>query len=235
MNVYFWLADRFSDDAGLLELAVAAASRDGASEASRIELLLALAYAAPGGGSAPHPEGTIAFGVAVSGDDEHAATLAEEAHARLEELQDHWAAGVRTGLDAGTESLQAAEEIADEPFRVAGLLLDAWVAERREEFAQAVSDYRDVLAVACRASAARESCPDAANTARTLWSSAHARAELADARRALGQTETARALHDRLVDWSRETRPQQPRETYLAALAGSPAAAALSTSVEAPS
>jgi hypothetical protein len=244
--VYFWLADRFCTGHDVLELAVAAASRVGASAASRIEMLLALSYAGPEDDgaqrAAPRVQGTVALGIAVSGDDEHAATLAEEERVRLEELEWHWAARVRARFDAGSAgggtaaatagTLPKAEAIAEEAFQVAGLLLEAWIAERRDEYARAVADYRDVLHLTRRASFAHEASPVAASTARALWSSADARAELARARRALGHTGTAEALHRRVLAWSSAARPQQPREMFLAALAGSPAGAALSSAVE---
>lgn len=231
--MYFWLADRFSEGPGVLELAVAAVSGGHSpASASHIELLVALAYAETEGERA---EGTVAFGAAISGDDERAAILAEDADARLRELGDHWAAGVRTRLDEhAVEALEKAEEIAHQPFRLAGLLLDAWVAERRGECARAVSEYSAALALAYESSGAHESSLVAARTARALWSSPDARAELIGARRTLGDTETARALHARLVDWATQARPQQPRETFLAALDGSPAATALSMAVEVP-
>jgi hypothetical protein len=247
--VYFWLADRFSEGHDVLELAVAAASPVGASVAPRVEMLLALSYAGPededGERATPRTHGTVAFGVAVSGDDEHAAALADEARVGLEELEGHWAAGMRSRFDARSaggsdpaataESVRRAGTIADGSFEVAGLLLEAWIAERREEQAQAVAGYRHAFDLARRASFEHELSPLAAGTARRLWSSAHARAELGRAQRALGRTMTAQALHRRVVDWSRTPRPQQPRETFLAALAGTPAAAVLSPAVEAAS
>lgn len=244
--MYFWLADRFCEGPDVLELAVAAASHVGASAASRFEMLLALSYAGPeedgAQRAAPRVQGTVALGIAVSGDDEHAATLAEDERVRLEELEGHWAAGLRARFDAGSagggsaaataETLPKAEAIAEEAFQVAGLLLDAWIAERRDEHTRAVEDYRQALDVARRTSSAHEPAPVAARTVRALWSSPDARAELDRARRALGQTDTAEALYRRVVDWSRAERPQQPRETFLAALTGSPAGAALSSAVE---
>jgi hypothetical protein len=235
--VYFWLADRFCEGPGLLELAVAAASSDSASLASRIEMLLALSYAGPEARDARRAEGTVAFGIAISGDDEHAATLADEAQVRLEELENHWAARVRTRLSdrPDAEGLETAEAIAHGPFQVAGLLIEAWTAERRDEFATAAQDYRQALDIARQATAAQGPSPAASKAARALWSSANARAELAGAGHALGRSESARALYRRVVDWSTEPRPEQPRETFLAALVGTPAAAALSTTAEAPS
>jgi hypothetical protein len=236
-GVYFWLADRFAEAAGLLELAVAAASSNGAPGPSRIEMLVVLAYATPEepgpARAAPREHGAVAFGVAVSGDDEHAAILAEETHARLEELEDHWAAGVRTHLaDGEFEGLQTAEAIAHQPFQIAGLLLDAWVAEHREEHDEAVADYRAALAIARHDSAPHELSLAAAKSARELWSSPHARDELEGARHSLGSSATAAALYGRVVDWSKAWRPQQPRETFLDAPAGSPAAAALEATAE---
>ncbi|MGZ4399737.1 MAG: hypothetical protein ACXVYM_02575 [Gaiellaceae bacterium] len=244
--MYFWLADRFCEGPDVLELAVAAASHVRASAASRIEMLLALSYAGPEDDgaqrAAPRVQGTVALGIAVSGDDEHAATLAEDERVRLEELEGHWAAGLRARFDAGTagggtaaataETLPKAEAIAEDAFQVAGLLLDAWIAERRDEYARAVADYREALDVARRTSSAHEPAPVAARTVRALWTSQDARAELARARRALGGSESARGLYRRLVDWSSAPRLQQPRETFLAALAESPAGAALSSAAE---
>ena len=234
--MYFWLADRFSEGRGLLEFAVAAASADNASFASRVEMLVALSYAGPEHRDAGRETGTVAFGTAISGDDEHAATLADDARVRLEELEDHWAARVRGRLSGNPdESLQVAEGIAQEPFEIGGLLLEAWIAERRDEFAGALEKYRRALDLVCRSSGSHIPSPAAANAARGLWSSSQARAELDRVVRAIGPTETARALHRRVVDWSAEPRLSQPRESFLAALAGTPAAAALSVTVEVPS
>jgi hypothetical protein len=220
--MYFWLADRFSEGHGLLELAVAAASPSGSSPVSRIELLVALTYVAPDAQA-----GTGAFGVAISGDDEHAATLAEETQAQLEELEDHWAARVRSRLGAGSAALATAEAIAHEPFQIAELLLEGWIAERRDESGHAVASYRQALDIAYRGSGGHRPSLLAPETVRALWSSADARAELARAGDTLAQTDSARALHREVVDWSRARRPLQPRETSVAVPAGSPGAAAL--------
>jgi tetratricopeptide (TPR) repeat protein len=153
------------------------------------------------------------------------------------------AAGIRRHADA----------IDYDPFRVPGLLLEAWVAERRAEGATAVAAYRHALELAARvgfgdhaafalsqlgshalangnlreAEELQRQALSTADAAHAAWVIAHARVQLARIAVASGDPEGAETLHSKVLEWSRAKRLHQARESLFVALAGNPATAAL--------
>ena len=135
----------------------------------------------------------------------------------------------------------------------AGLLLEAWVAERGQEGAAAVDAYRRALEVAGRVGfgghAAFALCGLGSNAltsgdlheaqelqrralataeaAQASWAADHARVQLGRTAAAAGDADPAERLYRRVIEWSQTQRPHQARESLFLALAGSPATAAL--------
>ena len=182
------------------------------------------------------------------GDFERGATLAEQARATLEAGRDHWAFAVASLLrahiaaavgDASTVAAMAAdahrhaEAIGFDAFRVPAMLLDAWVAERRNDRDAATDAYRRALDLASSAGFADHvafalsglaSCALArgdlrhaeelqrralatAEAARAAWAAAHARVGLGRILAAAGDTETAEALYRDVLEWSEAAPP----------------------------
>jgi hypothetical protein len=128
------------------------------------------------------------------------------------------------------------------------MLLEAWVAERRNEPGTAEDAYRRALALARRIGfadhasfalaqlgsnplargdtyQAEELCRRAlamAEAASGPWLAAHARVQLARVQERAGDTDTAETLYRRVVEWSQTPRPRQVRESLFVGLAGSP-------------
>jgi predicted ATPase/DNA-binding SARP family transcriptional activator len=235
-------------DAGERALAVAATGRATSESAlARVALSLALA---------------------LSGDDVRAAALAEGARLGYRRAGDHWGVAassliraqgavhqeeVSTVATMAAEILEHSEALGYGAFEVPAMLLQAWVAERRNEPDAAEDAYRRALALAGRigftdhASFAlaqlgsnalahgdthhsEELCRRAlamAEAASTSWLAAHARVQLARVLERAGDTDTAETLYRRAVEWSQTPRPRQVRESLFVGLAGSPGAAAL--------
>ena len=133
------------------------------------------------------------------------------------------------------------------------MLLEAWVAERRNEPGAAEDAYRRALELAGRigfadhisfalvrlgsnalargdTGQAEALCRRAlamAEAASTSRLAAHARVELARVLEAAGDTDTAQTLYRSVVEWSETPRPRHVRELLFVVLAGSPGAAAL--------
>jgi tetratricopeptide (TPR) repeat protein len=133
------------------------------------------------------------------------------------------------------------------------MLLEAWIAERRNEPGAAEDAYRGALALARRIGfadhvsfalaqlgsialargdthQAEELCRRAlaiAEAASTSWLAAHGRVQLARVQERAGDTDTAETLYRRVVEWSQTPRPRHVRESLFVGLAGSPGAAAL--------
>jgi predicted ATPase/DNA-binding SARP family transcriptional activator len=229
----------------------------------------ALALAATGTDT-PHvglAQATLALAVADAGDIERAAALAEQARATLEGGRDHWASAVASLLrahiaaavgDAPTVAAMAAdahrhaEAIGFDAFRVPAMLLDAWVAERRDDGDAATAAYGRALDLAARVGFADHAAfalsglasralangdlaraeelerraLATAEAARAAWAAAHARVELGHILAAAGDTETAAKLYRNVLEWSKLPRPHGPRESLFVALAEEPAAAA---------
>jgi hypothetical protein len=136
---------------------------------------------------------------------------------------------------------------------VPGLLLEAWVAERRDDRAAAADAYRRALELAGRvgfgdhaafalaglgsnalagvglreAEELQRQALATAEAAQAPWVAAHARVALARNAAAAEDAETAERLYRQVVEWSQTQRPRQARESVFLALAGSPATAAL--------
>ena len=212
-------------------------------------------------------QATLALAVAAAGDVERGATLAEQARATLEGGRDHWSSAVASLLrahiaaavgDASTVAAMAADAhrhadaIGFDAFRVPAMLLDAWVAERRNDGDAATDAYLRALDLAGDAGFADHvafalsglaSCALArkdlrhaeelqrralatAEGARADWAAAHARVELGRILAAAGDTDTAAKLYRNVLEWSKRPRRHGPRESLFLALAEDPAAAA---------
>jgi tetratricopeptide (TPR) repeat protein len=150
------------------------------------------------------------------------------------------------------DAYRHAEAIGFDAFRVPAMLLDAWVAERRNDRGAATDAYRRALDLAGGAgfadhvafalsglascAFARGDLRDAeelqrralatAEGARAAWAAAHARVELGRILAAAGDTDTARRLYRNVLEWSKRPRRHGPRESLFLALAEDPAAAA---------
>jgi hypothetical protein len=252
--------------AGLCYLAAEELDLDAALAAGERALSLAATAAAPR--QLGLARLTLALAVAQSGDEERGDALAQGASAALEAAGDDWGVAASSIIRATTAAragdipavaaMAAAirrhsDAIGYDAFRVPGLLLDAWVAERRQDRAAAVDAYRGALELAGRVGfgdhAAFALCGLGANAsasgdlraaeelhrqalataeaARAPWVAAHARLQLARDAAQTGDTDTAERLYRQVLDWSQTRRPRQARESLFLALAGSPAAAAL--------
>jgi hypothetical protein len=133
------------------------------------------------------------------------------------------------------------------------LLIEAWIAERRNEPGATEDAYRRALELAARIGfadhvsfamaqlgsdaltrgdtpQAEELCRQAlvtAEAASASWLAAHARVQLAQALEAAGDADSAETLYGTVVEWSQTPRPRQVRESLFVELGGSPGAAAL--------
>ncbi len=225
-------------------------------------------------GTGPPPSESALAQVALSlalvlfGDDVRAAALAEEARAGYGRAGDHWGVAASSLVRAqgavhlgevsivatmAAEILRHSEAVGYGAFEVPAMLLEAWVAERRNEPGAAEDAYRRALALARRIGfadhasfaltqlgsnaltrgdthQAEELCRRAlamAEAASTSWLAAHARVQLARVQEMAGDPDTAETLYRRVVEWSQTPRPRQIRESLFVGLAGSPGAAAL--------
>jgi hypothetical protein len=211
---------------------------------------------------------TLALALAQSGDEERADAMAQRACATLEAAGDDWGAAA-SGIIRATGAARAgdistvaamtemvrrhADAIEYDAFRVPGLLLEAWVAERRGDGAAAVAGYRRMLELAGRIGfgdhgafalcalgsnafasgelyEAEEFQRQALATAEAVdatWVAAHARVQLGRIATATGDADTAESLYRRVLEWSQLQRPHQARESLFLALAGNPGTAAL--------
>jgi hypothetical protein len=150
------------------------------------------------------------------------------------------------------EILRHSEAIGYDAFVVPAMLLEAWVAERRNEPGAAKDAYRRALELAGRIGfadhvffalvrlgsnalargdtrQAEELCRRAlamAEAASTSRLAAHARVQLARVLEAAGDADTAETLYRHGVKWSQTPRPRRVGELLLVVLAGSPGAAA---------
>ena len=209
----------------------------------------------------------LALAVAHSGEPERAAALAQDAFASFEAAGDDWgvaatsvirATGAAVAGDVSAVAAMAAtarrhaDAIEYDAFRVPGLLLEAWVAERQGDGEAAAEAYRGALELAQRVGFAdhaafaltglgstalasgdlqqaeelQRQALAAAEAANAPWVAAHARVRLARAAAAAGDADTADRLYREVLEWSQAQRPHGPREALFLALAGSPSAAA---------
>jgi predicted ATPase/DNA-binding SARP family transcriptional activator len=230
------------------------------------------ALAVAGTGPAPSESAlarvALSLALALFGDDVRAAALAEEARAGYRRAGDHWGVAasslvraqgavrlgeVSTVATMAAELLRHSDAIGYSAFKVPAMLLEAWVAERRNEAGTAEDAYRRALALARRIGfddhvsfalaqlgsnalahgdthPAEELCRRAltmAEAATTSWLAAHARVQLARVQETAGDADSAETLYRRVVEWSQTPRPRQVRESLFVGLAGSPGAAAL--------
>ncbi len=202
-----------------------------------------------------------------AGQEERAAALADEARAASEAAGDAWgvsaaaliratgaalAGDVSTVADMAAATHRASVDGGFDGFEIPAILLDAWVAERRDDRGAAAEAYGRAFDLAGRASFAdhasfalaglgslslaagdlREAeelaraALAAAEAAEASWAAAHARVGLARILAAAGDGETADRLCRAVLEWSRTPRTHGPRESLFVALAGDPAAAA---------
>jgi predicted ATPase/DNA-binding SARP family transcriptional activator len=211
---------------------------------------------------------TLALALAQSGDEERADAMAQSASATLDAAGDDWGVAassiIRATGAARAGDLPAVAEMAAairhhsdaigyDAFRVPGLLLEAWVGERRQDSVGAAEAYRSALEVAGRVgfgdhaafalaglgsnALARRDLREAeelqrqalatAEAARAPWVAAHARVQLGRCAALAGEAHTAERLYCQVIEWSQTQRPRQARESLFLALASSPATAAL--------
>ena len=211
---------------------------------------------------------TLALALAQSGGEERAATMAHDAAATLEAVGDDWgiaasslirANGAARAGDVSTVAAMAAairrhsDAIDYDAFRVPLLLLEAWVAEQRQDGAAAVEAYRRALELARRvgfgdhaafalsalgsnalangdlreAEELQQQALATAEAAHATWVAAQTRVRLARIAAASGDADGAERLYREVLEWSQLQRPHQARESLFLALAGSPATAAL--------
>jgi predicted ATPase/DNA-binding SARP family transcriptional activator len=252
--------------AWLCYLATEELDLDAAIEAGERGLAVAAARSAPS--ESALARGTLSLAVALSGEGGRAAALAEEARAVYGTSGDHWgvaasslvraqgavhAGDISTVAIMSSEILRHARAIGYDAFVVPAMLLEAWVAEQRNEPGAAHDAYRRTLELAGRIGfadhgsfalvrlgsnalargdtrQAEELCRRAlamAEAASTSRLAAHARVQLARVLAAAGDADTAEALYRNVVEWAEPTRPRQVRELLFVVLAGSPGAAAL--------
>ena len=210
---------------------------------------------------------TLALARGQAGDDEGADALARDASATLEAAGDNWGVAasnlIRATGAAGAGDVTAVAAMASavhrhsnaigyDAFRVPGLLLEAWVAERQQDSAAAAKAYRLALELAGQvgfgdhaafalaglgsdalargdlagAEELQQQALATAETAHAAWVAAHVWVQLARIASAAGDAETAEQLYRRVLDWSQTQRQHHPRESLFVALAGDPATAA---------
>ena len=239
---------------------------DGALAAGERALALAEAAAAPR--ELGLAQFTLALALAQSPDQGRAGAMAADACATFEAAGDDWgiaasslgrAVAAAAAGDIATVAATAAavrrhsDAIGYDAFRVPGLLLEAWVAERRQEAAVAEGRYREAVELATRvgfadhaafarsalggialargdqdkAAELQRRALGEAEAARSQWVTAQARLELARNAAGAGDANTAEGLYRQVLAWAQEWRPREARESLFVALAGSPARAAL--------
>jgi predicted ATPase/DNA-binding SARP family transcriptional activator len=210
---------------------------------------------------------TFALALAQSGQEARADAMAQDAYATLEGAGDAWGAaassiiratGAARAGDVATVAAMAAavhrhsDAIGYDAFQVPALLLDAWVADRRNDAAAAMDGYRRALELATRvgfgdhaafalsalgsdaltsgdlreAEELQRQALATAEAAHASWVVAHARVQLARIAAAAGDAAAAERFYREVLGWSRAERPHQARESLFLALAGSPATAA---------
>jgi predicted ATPase/DNA-binding SARP family transcriptional activator len=237
---------------------------DGAIEAG--ERALALSDDTPEPVQSALARAMLALALNQVGDDQRAAKLAEEAR-ELSEAGDHGTAAIvrvaaaAAAVGAGNvasaaalaaDALRHAEAI-DYPFsRLAATLVEAWVAEQRDDDKAAVDAYMRVLEGANQPYFANHAAfalarlgshtlgsgnlPEAEELFRRAlaaadgaspWATAHARVELGRARAAAGDADTAARLYRQVLDASVRPRPHRMRERFFVTIAGSPSTGAL--------
>jgi tetratricopeptide (TPR) repeat protein len=208
----------------------------------------------------------LALALNQAGDDQRAAKLAEEAREGSEAGDHGTAAIVRVAGAAaavGAKNVSSAAALAADalrhaeainyPFsRLAATLVEAWVAEQRDDEETAVDAYMRVLEGANQPYFANHAAfaltrlgshalgtgdmleaeelfrrALAAADGASPWATAYARVELGRARAAAGDADTAERLYRQVLDASVRPRPHRMRERFFATIAGSPGTSAL--------
>ena len=252
--------------AGLCYLATEELDLDAALTAGERALALAATAAAPR--QLGLAQLTLALALAQSGTAERADAMAGGASATFEAAGDDWgvaassiiraAAAARDG-DVSTVAAMAAairrhsDAIGYDAFRVPGLLLEAWVAERRQDGAAAIEGYRRALELAGHvgfgehaafalaglgsialangdlreAEELQRQALATAEAAQAPLAAAHAGIQLARIAARRGDAPTAERQYRQVLERSQTQRPRQAREILFVALADSPATAAL--------
>jgi predicted ATPase/DNA-binding SARP family transcriptional activator len=239
---------------------------DAAIEAG--ERALALAATDPALVDTGSVRALLSLALARSGEERRAAELAEEARALSEAGGDQWEAAVANivgAMDAAVahdvptaaalsaNAIRHAEAIRCVPGLLPATLLEAWVAEQRDDPEAAIAAYGRVIELAkqarfadhsafalarlgsiARGSGKRDQADElfrralaAAEAARASWVVAYARVELARGLAASGDVEAAKRLYRKVVEWAETPRPHRARESLFFMLAGSPATHAL--------
>ena len=251
--------------AWLCFLAMEELDLDAAIEAG--ERAVGLSAAAPATGESALARALLALALSQGGDDQRAAKLAQEARRASESAYPGTAAIVRVagamGAVGAGELSTAADLVADAVRYAAPIdylisllpatMLEAWIAEQRDDEEAATAAYRRVLELADRphfadhgafalarlgshalASGKLRDAEEllkralaAADAARAPWVTAYARVELGRARAAAGDADTAEKLYRQALDWSAQPRPHRARESLFVVIAGSPATGAL--------
>jgi predicted ATPase/DNA-binding SARP family transcriptional activator len=252
--------------AGLCYLATEELDLDAALTAGERALALAATAAAPR--QLGLAQLTLALALAQSGTAERADAMAGGASATFEAAGDDWgvaassiiraAAAARDG-DVSTVAAMAAairrrsDAIGYDAFRVPGLLLEAWVAERRQDGAAAIEGYRRALELAGHigfgehaafalaglgsialangdlreAEELQRQALATAGAAQAPLAAAHAGIQLARIAAKRGAAHAAERQYRQVLERSQTQRPRQAREILFVALADSPATAAL--------
>ena len=162
------------------------------------------------------------------------------------------AGDVSTVAAMAADAHRHAEASGFDAFRVPAMLLDAWVAERRNDGDAATDAYGRALELAdrtgfadhaafalsglasgalasgdlARAEELERRALATAEAARAAWAAAHARVELGRILAMAGDTDTADRLYRNVLAWSELPRQHGPRESLFVALAEDPGAAA---------
>jgi predicted ATPase/DNA-binding SARP family transcriptional activator len=252
--------------AGLCYLATEELDLDVALTAGERALALAATAAAPR--QLGLAQLTLALALAQSGAAERADAMAGGASATLEAAGDDWgvaassiirAAGAARDGDVSTVAAMAAairhhsDAIGYDAFRVPGLLLEAWVAERRQDGAATIESYRRALELAGRvgfgehaafalaglgstalangdlreAEELQRQALATAEAAQAPLAAAHAGIQLARIAARRGDARTAERQYRQVIEGSQTQLPRQAREILFVSLADSPATAAL--------
>ena len=211
---------------------------------------------------------TLAFALAQSGTPERADAMARSASATLEAAGDDWgvaassiiraAAAARDGDLATVAAMAAAirrhsDALGYDAFRVPGLLLEAWVAERRQDRAAAIEAYRRALELAGHvgfgehaafalaglgstalasgnpreAEELQRQALATAGAAQAPLAAAHAGIQLARIAAGRGDARAAEREYRQVLERLQTQGPRQAREILFVALADDPATAAL--------
>jgi predicted ATPase/DNA-binding SARP family transcriptional activator len=211
---------------------------------------------------------TLALALAQSANAERTDAMARGASATLEAAGDDWgiaassiirAAAAARDDDVATVTAMAAairrhaDAIGYDAFRVPGLLLEAWVAERREDRAAAIKGYQRALELAGRvgfgehagfalaglgsialangdlreAEELQRQAVATAEAAQAPLAAAHARIQLARIAAGRGDADTAERQYRHVLERLQTQGPRQAREILFVALADDPATAAL--------